>query len=154
MKKITLSLLCVGFLTTSVNAEFTKAVCSESDLAAFSDERYLFGSMSVLVPYMLFDNKTIKIDKKNKTIDVWIIDISNPFDPSEVIRNSGDRFTNFGYVKRLIRFFYTTNQYQNLQWNVLNCDGSIIDQSSSTSELRDLSPNSMNEVVLGKIIKK
>lgn len=154
MKKLTLSLLCVGFLTTSVNAEFTKAVCSESDLAAFSDERYLFGSTSIPIPYVLFDNKTIKIDKKNKTVDVWITDISSPLDRSELIKDHGDKYTNFGYSQRLVRFFYTTNQHQLNQWLFLNCDGTVMDQSSDAGKPKYLSPNSITEKVLDKIMTK
>ncbi len=156
MKKFILSttLLLTTMLSTCALAD--EPVCSSSERRWVTDSRFFDTGISSsdgnIVAHFL-DLETIKIDKKNKIIKVWIIREVSEKGRSAYTQKI-DGFSNFGYERTL-----WTIDYANMRLNIettyaTNCDGSTIMIISGDGKWDNISPSSINEAVVKKIMQK
>lgn len=157
MKKSLLSLLLTSSIAVLIQAENTP-ICAPSDivLTQLNDKRFEQIDMSsTTTAKVYFDTKTIKVDKKNKTVDIWIYNVTNTVGRESMIKTYGDAYQNFGLTKIRNRFFYTNNQMTSLALIEHDCDGSTIFQDLNLkSKVFDVVPNSFGEAQLQHIIQK
>lgn len=168
MKKLILSLFSTGLIITSLYADMSmdeiyatlpgaKPICSEYDTAIilFNDKRHQGSGFGGPVARSYFDTKTIQIDKKNKTVDVWISYIFNASGRAEQIKALGDRYANIGTLSQLRRIFYSENKMVQKSLISYNCDGTVIaSYTYDNSEPWSISPHSMDEQLMKEIMKK
>lgn len=130
-------------------------VCSQLDLAIFTDKRYQETSGGEDAARVYFDNKTIQIDKKNKTIDVWVSYIFNTSGRENAIHTLGDKYKNFGFTTMLKRISYTTNNIALKAIKYYNCDSTTISSYSNINDqAQSINPGSLNEILMREIMKK
>lgn len=162
MKKLFLLLFSTGLIVTSLYADLvseTKAmlepVCSQFDLAIFTDKRYQDSGTGADVARSYFDTKTIQIDKKNKTVDVWVSYIQNASGRKKWIDAAGNKYADLGFIAQLKRIFYTKNKMTFTAATLYNCDGSIIESKSNVNyPVSDMTPASMDEILTKDVMKK
>jgi hypothetical protein len=78
-------------------------VCKiDNSLSSLSNKlRYFEISSEMAYPIMLVDDKTIEIDKKNKIIKAWIIQLSSVKHKKELAESMGGNSSLIGYHKKL-----------------------------------------------------
>lgn len=128
-------------------------VCTEDELSFLNNKRYFNVASSDSTPSIVADSKTIRIDKKNKVIQVWITFEFNKKGKDDYIHDYGQNYNNFGYSK----FFYFIN-YRNMTnknntSTYYNCDGSFIETIGS-GQWSSIIPDSVMEGITETIMKK
>lgn len=159
MKKVLQSIVLTSTIAVSMQAGGTP-VCDPSDMALSSlyDKRYQQTAASgQQIASSYFDTKTIKIDKKNKAIDVWIIYALNVYGREFWINQSGNEYQNLGVKKLKMRFFYAENTRILLEVVNSNCNGSTISTTLNPNPnptADSIVPNSLDEILIEDIKKK
>lgn len=127
--------------------------CTKDELSLLKDERYFEVASSVTNPLIVADAKTIRIDRKNKVIQVWTTYISSQKGRDESIQDLGQSYNNFGYYKslKLINYGNMTNKMNTITY--YNCDGSVIG-TTGASEWYNTVPDSVIEGITQSIVKK
>lgn len=151
MKKPTLYLLILSLVSTVVYAE---PICSQNELARFMDNRFEESESGGIVAQSFYDTKTIKINKKNKLIDVWYYMILN-----ESGRNQwteiDPKFSNIGYKAFKYHIFYGTNQIKYTKIIDHACNHDILEsETNPNTPLTDITPDSLSETLKNDIMSK
>ncbi len=128
-------------------------VCTQDELSFLNDKRYFDVASSDTNPSIVADAKTIRIDKKNKVIQVWITFISNQKERDSWIQKYGQDYNNYGYYKSLYIINYGNMTYKTNTGTNYNCDGSPI-KSFGASEWKSIIPDSVMEGITQSIMKK
>jgi hypothetical protein len=145
MKKLILALASTLFLTTLALA--ANNACTDHELSWTKSKQFTYLGSSPLASVFI-DTKNIKIDKKNKIIEVWVIYAQSKLRVSQSIEEFGDKYRNYGYMKALMRFNYSKNIANAKDYINLNCNGSTIDEGiTKSNEWDDIAPNSMNDEI-------
>ena len=126
-------------------------VCNQNDLPELTDNRYFQVAIGRKGewPSILADTQSIKIDRKNKKIEVWTVWLG-----SEKDRISMPPFPTFAKMKR-----FDTINYQTMQRNLkgvgfYDCDGGVLVSTNGNDVWHDLTPGSIDEQIAQSIIKK
>jgi hypothetical protein len=129
-----------------------KPACTEQELAWRKDKKYILTSGSPDTIEFI-DTKTIDIDKKNKIIKVWTIDIVSKEARANVIQKHGYTYQNYGYAKSLRIYDYARSIYSDESGSVHNCNGYALDTFVSKDQWQSISPDSIASTTLDSIIK-
>lgn len=152
MKKITLSLFALSLISTAI---FAEPVCTKAEIAPITtDKRYFYTGGSEDAGHIYFDTKTIKIDKKSKTIDVWVVALMT--EQGRALFSTSDvKYANFGIDKQLHHIDYLNKYSVTNAYTSASCDGSFIAGKNETHwEKYSITPGSVEEVLMEHIIKK
>ena len=170
MKKLTLSLLFVGLMTTPVFADLSPEIAKLRDTlvpACFnindinpintwkweSNVRYIPSSTSE-VSKSFIDKKSIKIDKKNKIITFWQITASSKYGQQKLAEEYGDGYSDYSHMKALRLFNYSKKQSLVKDYTNYNCDGTPYKEiKTGLNEWNNIAPDTVNEVDLNTIMK-
>jgi hypothetical protein len=128
-------------------------VCTQDELAFLNDKRYFRVSSSDDYPIIVADAKTIRIDKKNKTIQVWTTYVSNQKNKNSLIQGFGQNYNNFGFLRALNIINYRNMTSRIITSTDYNCDGSSI-MTSGISSWQNIIPDSVMEAITDNIMKK
>ena len=152
MKKIIFGLMFVA-MTLVADGDWPY-VCQ--DLKEFADNRYFGVASSQAYPLILADNRSISIDKKNKTIKVWTIWLASEQGRLARIESLGkyDDYSNYGYGKDLFIINYNTMKSAGLGTARYNCNGSVITTSNYQADWDEISPGSVMEGIVDSLVKK
>ncbi|MGZ8546025.1 MAG: hypothetical protein ACXW33_09515 [Sulfuricurvum sp.] len=156
MKNLLRSILLTSTIAVSIQAG-GDPVCSSSDLAIsnLNQERYEAFTTGTLWTSIYFDTKTIKTDKKNKTIDVWEIYVPNASGRDHFMSINANKYQNFGLNKQFKRILFAQNKIILLGYSMLNCDGSGISVETLSDPTADnIGPNSLDEILKDSIMTK
>ncbi|MDD2698583.1 MAG: hypothetical protein PHF17_07280 [Arcobacteraceae bacterium] len=130
-------------------------ICSMDELSFLDDNRYFKIGVSDSYPAILADSKTIQIDKKNKTIKVWMLWIANQKEQEKFIKDYGSKYKKFGYFKRLISIDYGKMNYKAIKVTDFDCSGkSIISFDFKDVKWKKIRPNGKIEKITKVIMKK
>lgn len=150
MKKFTLTFASTLLLTTLALA--TENACSDSELL-WTQKKQFTHLGSTDLSSVFIDTKNIKIDKKNKIIEVWVIFVQSKVFVSQAIKEYGNKYATYGYMKALNRFNYSQNTVNSKDFTNYNCNGSIIPEGiTRKSDWREIRPASMDEAVMNSVI--
>lgn len=127
--------------------------CTKDELSFLNNKRYFFVGSSIMNPSIVADAKTIRIDRKNKVIQVWITSIVNHKSRDKAIQILGQDYNNIGYTKDLSLINYGNMTYKSNTFSYYNCDGSII-KTFGAGEWMNILPESVREVTTDSIMKK
>ena len=128
-------------------------VCTQDELSFLNDKRYFDVASSDTNPSIVADSKTIRIDKKNKVIQVWITCEFNKKGKDGYIHDYGQNYNNFGYSKFFYFINYGNMTNKNNTSTYYNCDGSSIETIGS-GQWRSIIPDSVMEGITQSIMKK
>ena len=128
-------------------------VCYQDELSFLKDRRYFFVASSDSDPAIVVDAQTIRIDRKNKVIQVWTTWIFNQKGRDEWIQNLGQSYNNVGYFKDLEFINYGNMTNKSNTTTFYNCDGSPI-ENNGASEWKSIIPGSVMEIITQAIMKK
>ena len=131
----------------------TIPVCSEDELSFLNDKRYFFVASSDMNPAIVADAQTIRIDRKNKVIQVWITWIANQKNRDSWIQIYGQSYNNFGHYKDLEFINYGNMTNKSNTTTFYNCDGSSIETSGAVG-WNSIIPGSVMESITQAIMKK
>lgn len=129
--------------------------CSEDDLLLYKDKRYFKVSSSNEYPAIGADTKTIKIDKKNKIVNVWTVWFASPDEQQDQINTNGQKYLNFGLMKRLDTINYQSMRTSMSHISDYSCNGNVIESFNyDKKEWRQIIPDSVMESIVDSIKKK
>ena len=130
-------------------------ICSKYDINFEVDNRYVDTKLSTTAyPYVYIDKNTIKIDKANKTIFVWIVWIASSNSRNENIRELGNKYTNYGYRKVLYLIDYKNNRTQFLETVDYSCNNDVIASVPGLRRWQSSAPDSIIEGVTNFLVSK
>jgi hypothetical protein len=134
-----------------------KAICSLPDLErAFGDDRYIpfqIHSSDMAITQILFDEKTLKIDRKNKTVEAWTIWIQSP-KGRQTYMDASAGFDDFGYLKRLDIYDYKNNRVISKSYIYVKCSSDVIAAShEKNSQPQNIGPGSLYESIMNELKK-
>ncbi len=131
-------------------------VCSESEISFINDKRYFEVALAEDFPSILADSKTIQIDKKNKTIKVWIKRLVSQKVKDDYIKdfNKYYNFDNFGYYTTLETINYGSMKSKGNVSVYYTCTGSSINSNNNSEEWHDIIPDSVMEAITNSIKKR
>lgn len=150
MKKIVcFLLLTMGSLAF---AEDMPIVCS-GKIQWLKDEyknepRYFFMVASAQGDVIAGDAKTVDIDRKNKIIKIWTIDLYSYKSQAREMKKYGAKYSDLGYVKDFVMFDFANKKTKILHSSSYTCEGNIIDSSSIASDWGHVVPDSVGEAQL------
>lgn len=129
-------------------------VCSGTEIGRFGSNRFFKVAGNDDYPLILADTESIKIDKKNKLIQVWTIWLASYSGKLDLIRQSGkyDNY-NFGYNLAHITIDYKNMRFLSDSFSRYNCDNSLI-TSTSISKWVNSAPNTITEDMIKSIMQK
>lgn len=156
MKNLLRSILLTSTIAVSIQAG-GDPVCSSSDLviSKLNQERYEVFASGTQWSSIYFDTKTIKIDKKNQTIDVWEIYVPNASGRDHFMNINANKFQNFGLNKQFKRILFAQNKIILLGYSALNCDASTITTETLSDPKADyINPDSLDEILKNRIMAK
>lgn len=153
MKKLILSLLTLSLIST---VSFAEPVCANYELSWIHDSRYISTGSNVTSESIIIDNETLKIDKKNKTIQVWAIFVSNEEGKSQRLEQWGDKYVQYGYSKYLYLINYSKKLLMIKSISEYSCNGGTLTNANNPNKAdwNDIVPDSSNEAILKTIMKK
>lgn len=153
IKKLTFSLSCLFLLNTATLAE---PVCGKLPAPIMNEKnRYTLVSSSDIVDSIYYDTKTIKIDKKNKTVEVWMLYAVNENGRLDMIKKHGNAFSDYGDSKLLNLFDYSKGRAKLKRYALYACSGDLINSTSlNDNEFLDVIPGSHDEAAINDIIAK
>lgn len=153
MIKIIFALLLGTFSLIAADNNDKNLACGLSDYDFVVDKpRYIFVASSDAFPIIMADTQTIQIDRKNKTIQVWTIHLSTGKEEFKILKTS--EYRNFGYFKKLTIVNYKTMKSKPLGAIAHNCSGSLLLNSDTAGEWGNISPNSVDELIVETLVKK
>jgi hypothetical protein len=123
-------------------------VCNQNDLIELTDKRYFEVAGSGKWPNILADTRSIKIDQKNKIVEVWTVWLG-----SEKAR-ADMSFPALGKIKRFSAINYKTMQVNLKGIGFYDCNGGVIKSADGDSEWSDIIPGSIDEQITQSIIEK
>jgi hypothetical protein len=152
---LAISVLIMGNLYAKSESE--QFVCSYEELSGYLANRYidtgLSGRDGKYSP-TIFDTQTVKIDRKQKTIEVWEVQLSTVYGREEAKKLS-PIMERFGSMKLQKIYNYKSMTVSSKQSVFLNCDGSLIASLPGDHEkFQSIPPDSLNEAILKMLIKK
>lgn len=132
-------------------------ICEPNNLSWLSNNRYYYiptGGYND-APAVYIDTKSIQIDKKKKIIKVWTIWLISPIGHQNINETIiGNSYRNIGYYQSLFTIDYKSRKRLTLSSTDYNCDGSTITTHSSSSNWKDILPDSVMEGITDSIIEK
>ncbi len=155
MKKLTLISMLLLTTTLSTCTLADEPVCNSSERHWATDSRFFdigISSSDGSTTGHFFDLETIKIDKKNKIIKVWVIRVASEKGRAKFSKFNG--FSNYGYQKMLWTVDYVNMKIKTNPSTFMDCDGSSITTLLDDGKWEELYPSSINELVVEEIIKK
>lgn len=153
IKKLTFSLSCLFLLNTATLAE---PVCGKFPDTIMSEKnRYTLVGNSDSEDSIYYDTKTIKIDKKNKTVEVWILYVANKNGRLKVINSLGNEFSDYGHTIFLKLFDYSKGRMKPKEVLIYKCNGVVINSTSlNDAEFQNVIPGSQDEATIDNIVAK
>lgn len=142
------------FCEIKTEIELIMPVCSEKEIEFSKDSRYFDVASADGYPLILADSKTISIDKKNKTIKVWIVYIASQKERDSIIKALNENYTNFGYAKHLYILNYTNRTSKIKQISYFDCSGDTIDYDNKDTKWSDITPGSIMEAILESLMQR
>lgn len=119
--------------------------CETQELMQFSNKRYANASIASDYSYLwLADTKTIKINKKDKIIKIWLVSIT-PEEKKQVV------YTDAGYVKHFILLDYDNYRVKSVEIIPYSCAGNPLRSHSASNTWSEIAPNSVMEEILENI---
>jgi TPR repeat protein len=128
-------------------------VCTQDQLSFLNDKRYFNVASSDTNPVIVADTQTIRIDKKNKTIQVWVTFIFNQKGRDGWIQDYGKNYNSFGYFKDFEVINYANMTNKSNTSTHYNCDGGSI-KTFGDGKWYNTIPGSVMEVITQSIMKK
>lgn len=160
MKKL-LSTIAMASIITSISVYAEEMpwefICEPSELSWISDKRYFYVSGSNTFPAIYADSKRIQINRKNKTIKSWIINLASEEGRQNAIKALGQYrdYSNFGYIKTLEIYDYSNMRSTTKSTSHFSCDGAVIRSSEDDMEpWSNIIPGSVQEGIVESLIKK
>jgi hypothetical protein len=165
MKSTLCRLAILALLSLPAIAEegglYNPFVCEPSELpdSFFLDKRYLRLPGNRSYPKISADTKTIQIDRKNKTIKVWLIYLASEQGRQQMKKVHSDNsshydLNHYGYVKYLTMINYRTMQEKAIYSAYYNCDGSIIDSRDDNAPWEHIVSGSAMDSTTESIMEK
>jgi hypothetical protein len=158
MKRLlsTILLSIITSITTQAAEMSSELVCGQSELAWMFDKRYFFVADSNAYPIISADEKTIQINRKNKTIKVWTVWLTSEEGRQNLIQNSNQYrdYSSFGYAKHLYLINYKDMRVLDKSYSRYSCNGNVIHSDDSDGSWSDITPGSVFEGIVESIIKK
>lgn len=147
MKRLMLILL-ISLNAINLIADEYPFVCEWNEISNYADKRY-FQSMGSTndSPVIIFDSQTIVIDKKNKTVKVWRIDLASPQGRkfTENILGKYHDYSEYGYSAILELYDYKNRKIKNLSTIEYKCNGSIIEALNNEGKWKNIAPSTISE---------
>jgi hypothetical protein len=178
MKKFIMALFYTGMIVLSIHADtdanqvsdeaIKKAVaamreklpaCSDIEHATFDTKwntnvRYIPSATSDTGDDFI-DSKSIKIDKKNKTITFWGIGAQNKYGQKLLAEEYGDRYSDYSHMTYLKVFNYSKKQVLSKDYVNYRCYGRTYDESKGgLNKWMEIVPGSVDNVNLDVLMKK
>ncbi len=128
--------------------------CSSEELSSYITNRYFKVSASGKYPGIGADSKTIQIDHKNKTINVWTIWLASEQVRQSSIDKYGNSYNNYGYFKSLDIIDYRNMRSKTTSMTEYECNGNVINTFNDGNSWALAVPDSVMEGMIIKIMKK
>lgn len=149
IKKSILSLLLSSYL----GAQEWPFVCEDNDLQGIIpvDAMYIADSdwaSIYLIP------KTVKIDRKAKTLKFWITLLQTPKGQKDYATHVDNRYAKLGVIKVLQTYNYEDERSRLELMAHYTCNGSFIDKVAEASGWNEIIPGSLDEYTLSVLKKK
>ncbi|MDD5405531.1 MAG: hypothetical protein PHE73_01160 [Sulfurovaceae bacterium] len=154
MKKSIMGLLMITLflMADETNKSVWPLACELFEAVKFSEHKFVNVAST---PYgeWYFEEKTIKIDRKNKKIEVWTFNLPTIEARKHMIEALGeyDDFANYGYFTQLYIIDYANMKLKS-NTIIRDCEGNIILQHDMPDKFSY--PNSMQQSLAEIIIKK
>ncbi len=156
MKNLLFAILILSANVLYANKAPWLFVCGSTDLQFANDKRYFFLSESDSNPLILGDSKNIQINRKNKTIKVWVTDLISYSKRQGIISKLGkyDDFSNLGYDNQLLLIDYANMRYKIISFSYFNCDGTVISTTKGDGVWDEIPPSTTMDGVTQSIMNK
>lgn len=129
--------------------------CSNNDLLSYKNNRYFIVSSSTDYPIIGADAKTIKIDKKNKIVNIWTVWLASPHEQQNMVNTNGQKYLDYGVMKRLDTINYQSMRTSTSTITDYSCNGSVISTYNyDKKEWSQIIPDSVMEGIVDSIKKK
>lgn len=154
--KLFLLILILNLSANSANISAGDLVCSQNQLSEFSAQRYSYIGNSRETPLILADDQTVRIDRYNKMIKIWTINIASDIERQWRVNNLGqyDNYSYYGYEKVQILIDYNNMRKRRITQTEYNCDGMPIHTSQSEGEWSSITPGSFGEGIIQRIMQR
>lgn len=140
----------------STSADNWPYICGQSDIRQFGSNRYFLVADNDYYPAIMADTQLIKIDKKNKLIQVWTIWLASHEGRVDQINSLSQyaNYNNFGYLKQLFLIDYKNMRHRGEPSTDYNCDGNVITSGDYESKWKNTVPDSVMEGITKRIMQK
>jgi len=143
MKKIALItiLLCLGSDTLLAQYQ-DETACTQSEIKWLTNDKKYLDINSQDFSKILINTKTIKIDRKNKTIDVEFVSLKTKKEKSIFMKFGAELYQNHGFDRTHTRFNYEKRTRKSFTFELSNCNGDIIRKNDYSDLKEDALPAS------------
>lgn len=138
---------------TSVESN-PKPVCSESELSSVIGTRFVNLAMhSLLSSAVFYDTQTIKVDSKNKIIEVWVLYILSKEGQQSYLTHDGQK--DIGYAKNFLIIDYAQMRIKLKAFHNFTCRGDVKGSWNATDKQNweMIAPGSTYELITQTIMQ-
>ena len=127
--------------------------CSNEQVRNFMPENMVIGA-SGNTSVLVYDGKSLQVEKKNKMVKMWITYIAFPQGTENMVKQVGENYSEYGYAKHLK--FYDIKNKRTKIISIANytCSGNALDIINEDLGWVTTVPDSLDDVVMAKIKKE